>query len=282
MAIQTVRSGATEHPEEMFDFMLTHIIDQSGVKSIDAEGDLYVSENDTPNMSVNVNFGYAFLSKSDGSRTYPVRLYSDVENLAVSANSSGNPRIDAVVLYADLGAEPNATATNVAKVEIITGTPAVSPVAPTDNDIQTAVGAGYPFLRLANIAVGSGATEIENANITDTRVRALNIKHSAVYEVNSDGATITFDVEKRSNQVTLGGNRILAVKNYQAGDEFIIKLIQDGTGSRTVTWWSGIDWDGGMVSLLTPVASRADVFGFKVKTDGRFEGYILGQGMTLS
>ena len=121
-----------------------------------------------------------------------------------------------------------------------------------------------------------------NSNITDTRVRAINIKRSGVYAVASDGATITFDVEQRSSQVTLGGNRILALSNYQVGDEFVIKLIQDGSGSRTVTWWSTIDWDNGIAPALTVTASKADVFGFRVKSDGRFEGYIIGQAMPIA
>ena len=282
MSIQTVRTGGTQHPEEMLDFLMTHIIDQSGVKSIAVDGDFYVEAQSTPNMTVKVNLGYAFIKNSDGSKVFPVRMYSSTENVTITANASGNSRIDAVVLLIDTAETPNAAVTNVAKLGVVAGTPSASPTAPSDNDISTAIGASNPFLRLANVAVGSGVSEITNANITDMRVRAINIKRSGVYATASDGATVTFDVEDRASQVTLGGNRTLALENYQVGDEFIIKLIQDGNGSRTVTWWSNIDWDNNVTPVLTTTASKADVFGFKIKSDGRFEGYIIGQGMTLS
>ena len=280
--IQTTRTGGTEHPEEMLDFLMTHIIDQSGVKSIAAGGDFYVEAQSTPNMTVKVNLGYAFIKNSDGSKVFPVRMYGSTENVTITTNASGNSRIDAVVLLIDTAETPNATVTNVAKLGVVAGTPSASPTAPSNSEISALIGAGNPFLRLANVAVGSGVSEITNANITDTRVRAINIKRSSVYTTVPDGSTITFDVEDRAMQVTLGGNRTLKLKNYQVGDEFVIKLIQDTNGSRTVTWWSNIDWDNDVVPTLTPTGNKADVFGFKIKSDGRYEGYIVGQGMALS
>lgn len=261
---------------------MTHIIDQSGVKSIAVDGDFYVEAQDTPDMTVKVNLGYAFIKKSDGSKVFPVRLYSSTENATITANASGSGRVDAVVLLIDTSELPNATVTNVAQLGVVAGTPSASPTAPSDSDISTSIGASNPFLRLANVAVGSGVSEITNPNITDTRVRAINIKRSGVYATASDGATVTFDAEQRSSQVTLGGNRTLALSNYQVGDEFVIKLIQDTNGSRTVTWWANIDWDGGTAPVLTTTGNRADVFVFKVKSDGRFDGFVSGQGMTIA
>ncbi len=172
MSIYTVRSGATAHPEEMFDFFGTHFLETSGVKSV-TDGDLEVVEQGTPAMAVDVSTGVAFIQKSDKSRVYPVRITSTAEEVTITSNSSGNPRIDAVVCYINLGATPNTDATNVATVVAVTGTSAPSPSAPTDGEIATAIGVSYPFIRLANIAVASGETEITNAEITDTRVQVL-------------------------------------------------------------------------------------------------------------
>lgn len=59
----------------------------------------------------------------------------------------------------------------------------------------------------------------------------------------SDGSTITFNMASGNyHQVTLGGNRTLAVSNTNAGQAFIIQLVQDGTGSRTVTWFGSIKY----------------------------------------
>jgi hypothetical protein len=97
--------------------------------------------------------------------------YSDtVENLTIGANNSGNPRIDAVVAYVDLSASPNSDASNVLKFTVVAGTPASSPVVPSDSEIQAAIGAGNPFIRLAEVLVNNGASIILNSNITDKRI----------------------------------------------------------------------------------------------------------------
>lgn len=76
----------------------------------------------------------------------------------------------------------------------------------------------------------------------------------------ADASTITFDCAKaNTNLVTLGGNRTLAVTNDQDGEIFNIILKQDATGSRTVTWFSGIVW-AGLAPILTIVPGGYDIF----------------------
>jgi hypothetical protein len=43
---------------------------------------------------------------------------------------------------------------------------------------------------------------------------------------------------------------------------FNIHLVQDGTGSRTVTWPSSVQWSGANVPVLTTTASKKDIFTF--------------------
>jgi hypothetical protein len=63
------------------------------------------------------------------------------------------------------------------------------------------------------------------------------VSHNIVTATN--GTTITFDLSQGDiQQVTLGGNRTLAISNYSQGQCFILHLRQDSTGSRTVTWFS--------------------------------------------
>src|SRR3990167_1218017 len=93
----------------------------------------------------------------------------------------------------------------------------------------------------------------------------------------TDGSTITFDMTSANvHTVTLAGNRILAVSNVTAGQWFVIRLLQDGTGSRTVTWFSTITWAGAAAPTLTTTASRADLFAFFAKTATTFDGFIVG------
>lgn len=94
----------------------------------------------------------------------------------------------------------------------------------------------------------------------------------------SDGATIDFDISAAKKQVViLGGNRTLTVSNVAADDAFIIKLKQDGTGSRTVTWFDTISWPDNTAPTLSTAAGHWDIFGFIRTGTNTYDGIILGQ-----
>ena len=71
-----------------------------------------------------------------------------------------------------------------------------------------------------------------------------------------------------------------AVTSETAGQPFILRLIQDGTGSRTVTWFSTINWAGGSAPTLTTTASAWDVFGFITTAADTYDGFVIGQNLT--
>ena len=99
-------------------------------------------------------------------------------------------------------------------------------------------------------------------------------------ETNTDGTTVTFDLDvANTHSVTLGGNRTLALSNSDAGQKFIIRLTQDGTGSRTVTWFSTIKWAGGVAPTLTTTANKTDVFGFICTSAGNYDGFVVGYNL---
>lgn len=99
-------------------------------------------------------------------------------------------------------------------------------------------------------------------------------------ESNTDGATVTFDLDtSNTHTVTLGGNRTLALSNADAGQKFIIRLVQDGIGSRTVTWFSTIKWPGGVTPTLTATGDKTDVFGFICTSAGNYDGFVLGYNL---
>lgn len=281
MTIYTLRSGGTAHPENTVLQMLTEQITVGGVSDLSSDNNFKVTQKGAgADMSVDVAAGEAFVTKV-GANTYPAKSTA-TENVLVASNSSGNPRIDAIVLYIDLAASANSDSSNVAKLTRVQGTPAASPSAPSDSDIATAVGSSNPFLRLANVTVANGAASIVDANISDQR-RRYKTRHTIHEGTASDGATTTYDVSK-NNYIhhTLGGNRTLAVTGDSKGDSFIIELIQDGTGNRTVTWWSNIDWADGLAPVLSTTANRCDVFGFVKLDSGRYRGFVLGQNLTTS
>lgn len=167
MSIYTLRSGASAHPEDSVLQSITDMTEAGGVLS--SAHFLVSQKSGTPDMSVDVASGRAYVYDSNlGSNSYPVRSTA-VENRAISANASGNPRIDAVVLFIDLSASPVSDGTGVATIQVVIGTPSASPVAPDDSAVFTSIGSANPFIRLAHVTVASGATSIVNADIDDQR-----------------------------------------------------------------------------------------------------------------
>ena len=86
----------------------------------------------------------------------------------------------------------------------------------------------------------------------------------------TDGATVTPDFAASNNYtLTLGGNRTIAnPTNLTAGQSGSIFLVQDGTGSRTVSWGSYWDWAAGTAPTLTTTASAVDRIDYVVRTTG--------------
>ena len=97
---------------------------------------------------------------------------------------------------------------------------------------------------------------------------------------NADGETITFDLnESNTHYATLGGNRTIALSNPDVGQKFILRLQQDNTGGRTVTWFSTIKWDGVTPPTLSTSGNRADLFGFLCTSGGQYDGMVLAQNL---
>lgn len=84
----------------------------------------------------------------------------------------------------------------------------------------------------------------------------------------TDGATVTPDFAASNNYtLTLGGNRTIAnPTNLTAGQSGSIFLVQDGTGSRTVSWGSYWDWAAGTAPTLTTTASAVDRIDYVVRS----------------
>lgn len=127
------------------------------------------------NMSVDVAIGDAIIQRSDGTYGHPA--WNDaVYNRTIAAADGSNPRRDIVVMYIDYGQTPSTGVANntngVVKIISVPGTAAGSPVDPSNATIQSAVGSGNPYVKLARVRVAAGATSISNSVIDDLRLMA--------------------------------------------------------------------------------------------------------------
>jgi len=136
---------------------------------------------------------------------------------------------------------------------------------------------------------GIAASKLDATVVTTTGSQTLSSKVLTKPTVNgsvqglttdTDGATITFDLSASNiHTVVLGGARTLALSNAVAGQAFVIRLVQDGTGTRTVTWFLTIKWANGITPTLTTTINKTDVFSFLCTGSGTYDGYIVGQNL---
>ena len=112
----------------------------------------------------------------------------------------------------------------------------------------------------------NGITEESTALTSGTSV-TLNIRDGSVYTI------------------TLAHNIGTFTWNNPAGSgyssSFTLKVTQDGTGSRTISWPASVDWAGGTAPTLSTGANDVDVFVFFTVDGGTtYYGFTAGQDMT--
>lgn len=159
--------------------------------------------------------------------------------------------IDAAIL-ATTGSLPATTGNNGKALLCVAG-------AWTPTFITRAYISDYGTATAAEIQAGTDATKV---------VAPSFLAGSAVFQTLTDAATIAWNIATGYNaKVTLGGNRTLgAPTNLQEGLGGVLRVIQDGTGSRTLAY--NACWDFGALGspTLTTTAAAEDLI-FWVCTD---------------
>ena len=81
----------------------------------------------------------------------------------------------------------------------------------------------------------------------------------------TDASTVTINALTQSvSKVTLGGNRTIGLASNGVAGAFIsILVIQDGTGSRTVSWNAAYEFAADTAPTLTTTANLGDLFVFR-------------------
>ena len=168
----------------------------NGKEGLTTTTDLAVTQNGSPNMSVNVAAGRALVLGDDNSDQQLYHVWNDaVVNKTIAAADPTNPRRDLVV--AEVRDTLYGGAANDWRLRVVTGTPAASPADPaTPNNA----------LVLARVAVAAAASSITNANIT-ALATVTKPWHTAWGEVaqtvqTSNGTTLTTSLGDAGLSVT--------------------------------------------------------------------------------
>ena len=110
---------------------------------------------------------------------------------------------------------------------------------------------GYIGQEPAQVAIA--ASDLADDLVTSAK---LNYSETTL----TDGSTITWDASTQDvAKVTLGGNRTLgSASNGTTGQFISLLIIQDGTGSRTLTWNAAYEFAADTAPTLTTTASAED------------------------
>ncbi len=112
------------------------------------------------------------------------------------------------------------------------------------HDVLQGVGPDYVFAR-------NGGAYLRCRKINGGRV---TYTYAATLTINLDAGDVV--------DITLGGNPTINFSGGADGDKLLLRLKQDGTGSRVVTWGTGVRFGTDVVSpTLTTTANLTDVIG---------------------
>ena len=141
----------------------------------------------------------------------------------------------------------------------------------TNNDVRFKTSGGETMLR----AQANGEVELmyDNSTKIATTTTGMSVTGNVVYTGSSltvedtltDGSTITWNaINSPVAKVTLAGNRTITVSNNLGTGQYIsVLVIQDGTGSRTLTWNAMFEFKDDTAPTLTTTASKGDLFTFR-------------------
>ena len=108
-----------------------------------------------------------------------------------------------------------------------------------------------------------GTKALTASDIADNLITSAKLNYTE--STLTDGSTVSWDVSTEDvAKVTLAGNRTLAAPTNATTGQFIsLLIIQDGTGSRTITWNAVYEFASDTAPTLTTTANLGDVFVFR-------------------
>lgn len=196
-------------------------------------------------MSVTVGQGTAGIATGTYPSNYRYWVAIDTtagspagESVTITTASASNPRIDTIVAYMNQGASFTTSPVNSANTGLqlaaVAGTPNASPSAPSAGTIQSAVGAGNPYIVLADVLVGTSVTQINSGNITDRRTMATINASKNISFPTVQSYTPTWTASTTNPSI---GNGTLSGEYIQTGK--LVTFWATITAGSTTTFGSG-------------------------------------------
>lgn len=197
----------------------TRIASSNNGSIVASPTDLKVSAGSGMNVTVSTGAGIIGNGTLSG-----VRFAIDAPvTVAISAASTANPRMDSVVVYIDKSVSASTSVVDntdlrIVKFKSVAGTPASAPTAPSTATIQSSIGAGNPYMILANVTVPKSSTAASSFKIADTRVTPTSaiitdssittpkLANKAVTSDKVDFTTFKFPIPDYSNGTSISNS----------------------------------------------------------------------------
>jgi hypothetical protein len=129
----------------------------------------------------------------------------------------------------------------------------------------------FPAALTVTTTLAAGATTVTGAMAASGAVTGASVVSTngpvrgARQTTSGSGATLDFATGNH-HRVTMTGNGTLTLSSGSAGGVYTVEVLQDGTGSRTVAWGTGVGsvlWpSGASAPTVTATANRKDIFTF--------------------
>ena len=201
--------------------------------------------------------------------------------------TNGNQMFDVMADLGDINATSVTSTGNISATENISATDfiatgnvtiandkAIIDAAGNEQIVFSQTASAVNYIDITNSATGNNpdikaSGDDANVGISFTTTGSGFIKfNDAAYNPEAtltDGATISWDAQAQPvAKVTLAGNRTLeAASNGIAGQFVSLLVIQDGTGSRTLTWNAVYEFASDTAPTLTTTADLGDLFVFR-------------------
>ena len=150
-----------------------------------------------------------------------------------------------------------------------------------DKDINVDIAESGNFVQIRT-RVGTSTTT--RVRWEDTGKRHDQAASYADIKENSDASTVTFDLDVTNvHKVTLTADRTFALSNASSGQRFMVRVLQNGTGGHSGTWWSTIKWAGGTPPIQPTAgnteANKAQLYGFVCVGTNTYDGFVIGTGI---
>jgi hypothetical protein len=129
--------------------------------------------------------------------------------------------------------------------------------------LGTVIKTAYEAELDTNAFTDAEKSKLSNAARLDT-AQTYSKQQNASEAALSDGASIAWNLDDaQAAKVTLAGNRTLDdPTNMVTGGTYVLRVTQDATGSRTLSYGSAYKWEGGTAPTLSTAANAVDILTF--------------------